>query len=186
MIEIIPYQESWPERFAAFGSRLREAAGTDALAIHHIGSTAVPGLAAKDVIDVQVTVADFGLPYQLAFEDLGLTFRTYNRDHCPQGMEIAPGELEKRYFSSESPHLHVHVRIQDRFNQRYALICRDYLRTHRMAANAYAEIKRQLARYFPNDIDAYYAVKDPVFDVLMAGGHLWAETTNWQQPPSDA
>ncbi|CAN5849060.1 GrpB family protein [soil metagenome] len=186
MIKIVPYRESWPERFASFGARLRTAAGADALAIHHIGSTSVSGLAAKDIIDVQVTVADFALPFRAAFEDLGLNFRPIERDHCPPGMDVAPEGLEKRYFSSESPHLHVHIRIQNHFNQRYALICRDYLRTHPMAANAYAEIKHQLARYFPNDVDAYYDIKDPVFDVIMAGGHLWAEATNWQQPPTDA
>lgn len=186
MIEILPYQEGWPHRFAAFGVRLREAVRTDALAIHHIGSTAVPGLAAKDIIDVQVIVADFGLPFRVALENLGLTFRTYDRDHCPPGLDLGPEQLEKRYFSSEPPHLHVHIRVQDRFNQRYALVCRDYLRTHPMAANAYAEIKRQLAHYFPNDVDAYYAVKDPVFDVMMAGGLEWAEAVSWQQPPSDA
>ena len=186
MIKIFPYQESWVQRFKALGERLREAAGADALAIHHIGSTSVPGLATKDVIDVQVTVANFDLPFQTAFEELGLTFRTYDRDHCPPGLELAPEQLEKRYLSSESPHIHVHVRIRDRFNQRYALICRDYLRTHPMAANAYAEIKRQLARYFPNDVDAYYDIKDPVFDVMMAGGLEWTENTNWQQPPTDA
>ena len=186
MIEIVPYQDSWRERFVALGARLREAAEQDALFIHHIGSTAVPGLAAKDVIDVQVTVADFSLPFRAAFEDLGLTFRAYNRDHCPPGMNLAPEQLEKRYFSSESPHLHVHVRVLGRFNQRYALVCRDYLRAHPMAANAYAEVKRQLARYFPDDVEAYYDIKDPVFDVLMVGAFEWARTTNWQQPRTDA
>ena len=186
MIEIVPYQENWVQQFAALGEHLRKAAGTDALAIHHIGSTSVPGLAAKDVIDVQVTVADFDLPFRTAFEDLGLTLGSHDRDHCPPGLELAPEQLEKRYFSSQSPQVHVHVRVQDRFNQRYTLICRDYLRTHPMAANAYAEVKRQLAKYFPNDVEAYYDIKDPVFDVMMAGGLEWAEATDWQQPPSDA
>ena len=184
MIEIVPYQERWPEQFAAFGRRLREAAGADALAVHHIGSTSVPGLAAKDVIDIQITVADFSLSFRRAFEGLGLTFRTIDRDHCPPGLEIAPEQLEKRYFSS--PRYHVHIRVQNRFNQRYALICRDYLRTHSMAADAYAEIKCQLAARFPNDVEAYYAIKDPVFDVIVAGGLEWAEAVNWQQPPTDA
>ena len=183
-MEIVPYQERWPEQFAVFGRKLREAAGADALAVHHIGSTSVPGLAAKDVIDIQVTVADFSLPFREAFGALGLTFRTIHRDHCPPGLEIAPKQLEKRYFSS--PRCHVHIRIPNRFNQRYALICRDYLRTHLMAASAYAEIKRQLAKRFPNDVEAYYSIKDPVFDVIMAGGLEWAEAVNWQQPTTDA
>ena len=70
-------------------------------------------------------------------------------------------------------------------NQRYALLCRDYLRSQPRAADAYGEIKAQLAGYFPNDADAYYAIKDPVFDVLMAGAEVWAATTHWREPPSD-
>ena len=56
MIEIRPYQDRWPGEFASVGLRLRSALGEVALRIDHIGSTAVPGMAAKDVIDVQVTV----------------------------------------------------------------------------------------------------------------------------------
>jgi len=184
VIRIVSYKEDWQEKFQALGSSLREAAGEHALAIHHIGSTSVPGLAAKDVIDVQVTVADFELPFKAAFEDLGLNLRNYERDHCPPGMALAEEQLEKRYFSNEA--WHVHIRILDRFNQRYALLCRDYLRTHPMAANAYAEIKRQLARYFPDNVEAYYDIKDPVFDTIMAGAFEWAERTGWHHPRSDA
>lgn len=185
MIEIVPYGPAWARRFQKTGVALRKALGERALAIHHIGSTSVPGLAAKDVIDVQVTVADFDLSYRPFLEDLGLTFRGDIRaDHLPPGTVLAPEELEKRYFTGDS--LHVHIRVADRFNQRYALLCRDYLRTHPGAASAYAEIKRQLARYFPNDVEAYYAVKDPVFDVIMAGAEDWAEMSDWQQAPTDA
>ena len=57
MVEIIPYQESWPSEFQAIAASLRQALGELALRIDHIGSTSVPGLSAKDVIDIQVTVA---------------------------------------------------------------------------------------------------------------------------------
>jgi GrpB-like predicted nucleotidyltransferase (UPF0157 family) len=56
-IEIVPYDERWPDEFAGLAAPLRAALGTLALRIEHIGSTAVPGLAAKDLIDIQVTVA---------------------------------------------------------------------------------------------------------------------------------
>lgn len=184
MIRIVPYRENWQERFKDLGASLREVVGSHALAIHHIGSTSVPGLAAKDIIDVQITVADFNLPYKEGLESLGLNFRTYDHDHCLPGMELAPGELEKRYFSNDE--WHVHIRILNRFNQRYALLCRDYLRTNEMAANAYAEIKHELARYFPDNVEAYYDIKDPVFDIIMAGALGWAGRVGWQQPHSDA
>lgn len=184
------YKPSWPLEFARIGSSIRAALGDRALAIHHIGSTAVPGLDAKDVIDVQVTVS--GLDdgnLRPALEGIGLVwYDKIARDHTPPGMTLPDAELEKRY--AKAPEFaratHVHVRVEGRFNQRYALLCRDYLRSHAGAARAYAEIKRQLARYFPNDPQAYYDIKDPVFDAIMAGAEDWASVTNWQPAPTEA
>jgi GrpB-like predicted nucleotidyltransferase (UPF0157 family) len=110
-------------------------------------------------------------------------------DHCPPGITLPEIELEKHFVAWESDGIrraNVHIRIEGRFNQRYALLCCDYLRSHPMAMNAYAQIKRQLARYFPENVDAYYDIKDPVFDVIMAGANDWAKYTDWQPAPSDA
>lgn len=186
-IEIVPYRASWPEKFRVLGGDIRRALGDVALAIHHIGSTAVSGLAAKDVIDIQVTVVDLGAPIRPALEGIGFTCREdILGDHCPPGMALPAEQLEKRYYQRKERPVNLHVRAKGRFNQRYALLCRDYLRTHPMAANAYAEIKRQLARYFPENADAYYDIKDPVFDVIMAGALVWAEYTGWQASQTDA
>jgi GrpB-like predicted nucleotidyltransferase (UPF0157 family) len=186
MIKIVDYQPTWPAEFAALGERLRRHMREAALAIHHIGSTAVAGLAAKDVIDIQVTVADLGSLPSAAIEAAGFKLRDIHTDHLPPGMSLLPEQLEKRFFAGVDRSTNLHVRVRGRFNQRYALICRDYLRAHPAAAAPYAEIKRQLARRFPNDADAYYDIKDPVFDVIMAGAGEWAERTSWQEPVSDA
>lgn len=190
MIEIVPYKPSWPLEFQQIGSRLRAALGERALAIHHIGSTAVPGLAAKDVIDVQVTVSSlYDTSLQPALEGVGFLWREdIGRDHTPPGVTLPPPDLEKRYAKATDPAraTHVHMRIEGRWNQRYPLLCRDYLRSHAGAANAYAEIKRQLTRYFPNNSDAYYDIKDPVFDVIVAGAEDWAKFTGWTPGASDA
>ena len=181
-----PYDPRWPAQFASLGRALRTTLGPRALAIHHIGSTSVPGLAAKDVIDVQVTVARLNVPIRAALEDLGFMYRErVVQDHCPPGQALDPNELEKRFYSRPDPRVHLHVREAGRYNQRYALLCREYLRAHPMARDAYAEIKRQLARYFPADQAAYYAIKDPVFDTLMAGAFIWAEATRWSVPQTD-
>ena len=185
MIEIVPYKDSWPQDFGEIGSSLRAVLGDAALAIHHIGSTSVPGLAAKDVIDVQVTLSSLEDSLRFRLEGAGFVWREIANDHCPPGMNLEPQELEKRYAQLPK-RANIHLRVQGRFNQRYALLCRDYLRSHPMAANAYAEIKRQLARKFPEDADSYYDIKDPVFDVLMAGAEDWARFTDWQPGPSDA
>lgn len=55
-----------------------------------------------------------------------------------------------------------------------------------MALHAYAEIKRQLAKYFPENVDAYYDIKDPVCDALMSGAFEWAKTHSWMAGPTDA
>jgi GrpB-like predicted nucleotidyltransferase (UPF0157 family) len=187
MIVIEPYKESWPATFRDVGAAIRTALGEVALAIHHIGSTSVPGLAAKDIIDVQLSVADLEVPIRAPLEAIGFVYRSnINRDHAPPGMDIDPGQLEKRYFKGVSPDVHLHIRVPGRFNQSYPLLCRDYLRTHPLAVRAYEEVKCQLAARFSDDADAYYAIKDPVFDVLMAGAHEWAEWTSWQLPVSDS
>ena len=103
-------------------------------------------------------------------------------------MSLESNELEKRYaqfIPPMQPKTHVHVRVDGRFNQRYALLCRDYLRTHQVTREAYAEVKYQLARYFANNVEAYCDIKDPAFDLFMAGAWEWAEWTNWQPAPPD-
>jgi len=182
-IEIVDHRGSWPAEFATIAARLREALGERALRIDHIGSTSVPGLAAKDVIDIQVTVA--------ALEDETLRplleaagFRWLDdlrHDHLPPGLDLDPAELEKRMVvaGSGERRVNVHLRVEGRFNHRYALLFRDYLRAHPEAAAALAEVKRALAEHFPEDADAYYAVKDPVNDVILAAAREWAAATDW-------
>src|SRR5262249_55940025 len=96
MIVIVPYKDHWPSEFAAIAPRLRAADDNAILAIHHIGSTSVPGLAAKDIIDVQVTVADLALADRLLQRDAGFTSSPHLSDHCPPGMTLPPEQLEKR------------------------------------------------------------------------------------------
>jgi GrpB-like predicted nucleotidyltransferase (UPF0157 family) len=187
-IEIIPYQPRWLGEFREIGSSLRGALGDAALRIDHIGSTSVAGLAAKDIIDVQITVSDLGYEgLRPALEGLGLACRRIMHDHTPPGMTLEPADLEKfMAFTLEPRRTHVHIRVEGRFNQRYALLCRDYLRAHDGTRDAYAEVKRQLARYFPDDVDAYYDIKDPAFDLFMTGASEWAEFVGWEPDASDA
>ncbi len=188
-IEIIAYQSRWLEEFRTLGSSLRTALGNTALRIDHIGSTSVPDLAAKDVIDVQITVLKFDNPaLRTALESCGLIWRDQVVfDHIPAGQKLEAIQLEKRFAKLIEPVCaNVHLRLEGRFNQRYALVCRDYLRSHAGTREAYAEVKRQLARYFPDNTEAYYDIKDPAFDLFMVGAWEWANWTNWQPGASDA
>jgi GrpB-like predicted nucleotidyltransferase (UPF0157 family) len=88
VIEIVPYDPICPARFALLGGELRAALGTTVLRIDHIGSTSIPGLAAKPIIDIQISVAAFEPldAYRLPMERLGYVFRADNT------------ERTKRYF----------------------------------------------------------------------------------------
>ena len=184
---IADYDASWPDRFSAIGSSLRGALGDAVLRIDHIGSTAVAGLPAKDVIDVQVTVLDLVGADAWAEELLpGLVRRQeVTADHVPPGATADSREWTKRYWSDRWT-LHVHVREQGRLNQRYPLLFRDYLRADSVAAEAYAQVKRALAVAAPDDWDTYYAVKDPVCDVIIAAAEHWAVRVGWTPSDSDA
>lgn len=98
-IVIRPYDQRWPAEFAALEGLLRNAVGDAAQRIDHIGSTSVPGLAAKDIIDVQVSVADLDDPRLVsAFAQLGATATGVISDHVPPGDQSDPAAWEKRYF----------------------------------------------------------------------------------------
>lgn len=116
---IADYDPAWPERFVAIALSLRAALGDDALRIDHIGSTAVHGLPAKDLIDVQVTVRDLTVADGWDDELLpGLIRReAVTADHVPPGATADPREWMKRYWSNRQT-LHLHVREQGRSNQR--------------------------------------------------------------------
>jgi GrpB-like predicted nucleotidyltransferase (UPF0157 family) len=188
MVEIIPYQSNWPEEFREIATRLRRGLGGLVLRIDHIGSTSVPGLAAKDVIDIQITVASLNQELLQAMSALGYTKDAgLQRDHPPAGWNGDQIEWEKWYFDAPpgQRRTHTHVRVAGRANQRYALLFRDYLRWHPATAESYAELKRRLAQNLA-DPQTYPEVKDPAVDLIYLSAEDWAFTTGWQPGSSDA
>jgi GrpB-like predicted nucleotidyltransferase (UPF0157 family) len=189
-VEIVPYDPGWPAEFRPIGARLREAAGELALRIDHVGSTAVPGLAAKDVIDVQITASALepGGPLETALAARGFQRRAdIDRDHDPPGVTWTPGDWEKWLLEGPADlrPANVHVRVDGRPNQRYALLFRDYLLENPITAAAYAELKRRLAAIAPTRAD-YADAKDPACDLIMGAAEEWADLTGWRPGPSDA
>jgi GrpB-like predicted nucleotidyltransferase (UPF0157 family) len=183
-IEIMVAKPEWQAQFVTVAEPIRLLSPAGSL-IHHIGSTAVPGLAAKDVIDIQLSLEDFDDVPVGGIVNLGYSNVPDAHDHTPPGVELPALELQKLFFSFSSPRVHLHVRQIGRFNQKYPLLCRDFLRSNPNATAAYEAVKQELAIRFPDDVEAYYAVKDPVFDIIMAGAEEWAQRTGWTQPPSD-
>lgn len=183
MITIVDYNEQWPLEFARLAEPLHHALGDLAVRIDHIGSTAVAGLAAKDVIDIQATVRALDPAIEPALASLGYErIARITADHRPPHVVGPDTDWHKWFFRPPATQRrsNLHVRITGRANQRYPLLFRDYLRTHPVARDAYALIKQQLARYHPQDEDAYYDIKDPVCDLIWSAAEEWAQSTTWQ------
>lgn len=137
-IEIIDYDPRWPATFAAEAQRIREALGTVACRIDHVGSTSVPGLAAKPVIDISVSVQALQPmdPYRDPLHAIGYT-------HVPH-----PDDSFAPFFHrpAQWPHTHhIHVCEHGGLEERRQLAFRDFLRDHPDVAKVYADTKRGLA-----------------------------------------
>lgn len=177
-IVVVPYTPEWPERFRTLATQLRAALGEIALRIDHIGSTAVPGLAAKPIIDIQISVASFEPfdPIRAPFERLGYVWRAGNPDRT------------KRYFREPPgcPRTHIHVRKHGNWSEQFALLFRDYLRSRPDLADRYAALKRELAARYQNDRSAYTDAKTPFIWSVMAEASDWSQDIGWEPGPSDA
>jgi len=139
MIKIVPYDSSWPAQFETEAGAILKALGSAALRIEHVGSTSVPGLAAKPIIDIQVSVASLEalVLYSESLARLGYT-------HVPLG------DFDRVYPFFQKParwpsthHIHLCV-VGDEQESRH-LAFRDYLRNHPEVAAEYARLKRGLA-----------------------------------------
>ncbi len=149
-IEVVPYDPRWPALFAEASREINAAIGEYIYSIEHIGSTAVPGLSAKPVIDILVGVrslADAPL-FLPPLAPLGYAYVPENEDVFP----------ERRYLhriveGRHTQHLHI-VEPGSEF-YRVQILFRDYLRRHSEAANEYAALKIRLAELYRHDREAY-------------------------------
>jgi len=177
-VEIVDYDPVWSATFTELGASLRAALGDVAMRIDHVGSTAVPRLAAKPIIDVQISVRSFEPieAFRAPLQDLGYVHRADNP------------ERTKRYFR-EPPaqrRTHIHVRQLGSFSQQFPLLFRDYLRCHPVAAAEYAAVKRQCAERFRNDREGYIEAKDSFVWEIIRRADTWAQRGGWTPGPSDA
>jgi GrpB-like predicted nucleotidyltransferase (UPF0157 family) len=162
-ITIHDYDPQWPQQFEILRSRIASVLGDLTIRIEHVGSTAVPGLAAKPVIDIDALLrSQADLP--LAIDRLGF----YGYEH--RGNLGIDGRAAFRAPKNEPPHhLYVCSPSTEEFKRHIAF--RDHLRTHQEDAHAYAALKRSLATKFSNDRDAYTQGKTEfVADVLRRFG----------------
>jgi GrpB-like predicted nucleotidyltransferase (UPF0157 family) len=156
---IVPYDPAWPLVFETLRSRLAHALGPRALRIEHVGSTAVPGLAAKPVIDIDVVIAsDAELP--AVIQDLAAI------DYLYEGEKGIAGRHAFRPPEGGPKHHPYVCAVGNRELERH-LAFRDHLREHAPDAEAYGRLKRELAERFGADRDGYTLAKTAFVEAVL-------------------
>ncbi|HKE74963.1 MAG TPA: GrpB family protein [Acidimicrobiales bacterium] len=181
-VEVVAYRPAWPAEFAALAAGLLASPLAARGAVDHIGSTAVPGLAAKDVIDVQVRLPH--LDEDRIAVVLGRAgFRRRSEPwNCVE--ETRTGPVRKLVFAppAGARAVNVHVRRDGTCGARDALLFRDYLRHDPRERDAWGALKRALAAG-DGALAAYGRAKQPGWRGLMARADTWAAATGWRARP---
>lgn len=182
-VTLVPYRPRWVEEFDEVGRQIRGVVGAAALRIDHVGSTAIPGLDAKDVIDIQVTVADLAEVTEVIgpLHAAGFQLRTGPHFDVFHALPVTDDQLRKQYMREPEGQrrVHIHIREQGGFNQRFALLFRDYLRASPRMRDEYLLLKLRAAEVFPESIDGYLFLKEPVFHMIYEAASLWARYEGW-------
>ncbi|MET0999605.1 MAG: GrpB family protein [Marmoricola sp.] len=187
---LVPYDPVWPVVAAERLADLRRVLDplVPGCAFDHIGSTSVPGLTAKPLIDLQVRMPSIPDPEVLdpALQEIGFLPHAgsrpdspgVHRDH-PRGSQLVPHEVwEKRLFTAESPATVLHVRRSDSPWGRYTVMFRDWLRAHPDETERYGQMKQALAGEHADDpdFDDYTRAKTAYFDEVQPAFERWTET----------
>ena len=154
-IVLVAHDPSWLRKFESEASSIRTALGTEVIDIHHIGSTSIPGIAAKPIIDMLLEVTSVeklgentsvleALGYE-AKGEFGIPGRRYFRKDDAAGVR----QFQVHAFAADSGQVNRHLAF------------RDYLRSHPAVAEEYSQLKRELAMQYPSDMEAYTDAKTP-------------------------
>jgi GrpB-like predicted nucleotidyltransferase (UPF0157 family) len=173
-IEISGYDPAWPAMFEAERARIAAVLDPLPIAIEHVGSTAVPGLAAKPIIDMLVAVENLPAAEPRCLEALPALGYTYMGEYeawLPEEMLFRKGMP-----GPWTHHLHVLEPLGPRWEE--LILIRDYLRQHPTIASAYGDLKKALALVFEDDIATYREAKRPFLQALLTRARAARE-----QPP---
>ncbi|EIT86248.1 hypothetical protein A374_06601 [Fictibacillus macauensis ZFHKF-1] len=151
-VHVVPYNEEWLQAFQQEKARLEAVFGSLLVDVHHIGSTSIPAMAAKPIIDLLPVVHDITEVDQYTTQMAAIGYEG-------RGELGLPGRRFFRKGGDERTH-HVHVYEAGHEDIARHLAFRDYLRSHQEEARTYAELKQQLAAQFPHDIEQYMDGKD--------------------------
>ncbi len=167
IIRVVAHQDRWPQHFQAERDRIIVALGEAALRVDHIGSTAVPGLVAKPIIDIDLSVADPDdevayLPQLLA-----------------AGYQLRVREPGHRMVRTPELAVHVHICGAGSEWERRHLLFRDWLRHDTQDREAYGTLKSSLAQREWADMNAYAAAKGPLIAAITGRAEQWVTSSGW-------
>lgn len=166
-VEVVPYSPQWKERFTEEQSLLGELFGNGKVVIYHIGSTSVPGLCAKPIIDILIEAESIDLVDSVTagIEEVG---------YEPKGENGIPG---RRFFQKSNAKgvrtFHVHAFVKGNPEIYRHLVFRDYLRAHPEQAGRYGAVKERAAAEHTYDIEGYMDVKEPIIKELEQLAFKW-------------
>ena len=170
-VQLVAYTPEWAALFEAERARLHQVLGSDALDIQHIGSTAVPGLAAKPLLDIGIAVADAAIATACIprITALGYTYREYRGPGQGHFCDLGSGQQLTHYL---------HLMLISEPGWWNYLRFRDYLRAHPAARDAYQQLKQDLAARYAADRASYSAAKTTFVQ------HILEEARAWTLPSS--
>lgn len=182
---VVAADVTWPAQAARLVARLAAVLGERAVRVDHIGSTSVPGLDAKDVLDLQVTVTDLDVAdtFAVTLADAGFPRHTFRHD-TPKAEHPDPASWSKRLHVSADPGraANVHVRVDGSPGQNFALLFPAWLRAEPVVRAEYLAVKRAAAVGAHEVLD-YAEAKEPWFDTAYPRALAWAEVTGWSPSP---
>jgi dephospho-CoA kinase len=191
---LVPADPSWPEQARRIANRLQTACGHRAIRVDHIGSTALPALDAKDVIDMQITVESLAVADELAEPLLAAGYPRIEHLTEDVAKDDARSTVE-RYDHSDDPALwhkrihasadpgrptNVHIRVDGWPNQQFALLFVPWLRADVGARADYLAVKLKAEQAGGGDISRYVAAKEPWYPEAYRRAWEWADSTGWR------
>ncbi len=183
--KLVDPDPEWPRQARRLAARIERAGGDRVLRVDHIGSTSIPGMPAKDVIDLQVTVASLADADALAepLADAGFPVIPEASADTPHSFAPDPALWGKRLHVAADPgrYANVHVRAEGTAGWRVALLFRDWLRADEAARADYLAVKREVAARHAADPShaAYAQAKEPWFAQALPRANAWAQESGW-------
>lgn len=185
---LVTYEPEWSREAQRLMDRIKLTAGPSALRVDHVGSTAVPGLDSKDIIDLQLTVPSMDVADELAepLADAGFPVVPEIKQDSVHPNDPDPGQWRKRTHSAADPgrYVNLHLREAGTAGWRFAFLLRDWLRAEPSQREDYLRFKRDTAEKHALDgtPDGYVVSKQPWFEQALPKAAEWAARTGWEPP----